>query len=193
MEQLELFDTKKLIRNHLVEYLFVISPDLPTKNKVIELKKKLHAIIDISQLGLMSKPHVSIIDFRFAKENDEQIIELTTNALNSVTSFIAEIKGVSTFINGKESRTLILNFENPMPIIQIQKLLSISFFNKTSSYNPHITIANSIPISKFEQIQDLSIFDYKGILSCSNISLLKRTISNGKESPFLNIHDFVLR
>lgn len=175
MGQLDIFGSQ------IHEYLFVIEPDQKTVEKLIQLKKLLHAQIPLSDQTLQSKPHISICYFEASDFSDELIISKSNQAISVIESFDINLSGCEKWKNG----TFVLKIKQDQFIQKLQKELSLIF--KGVIQTPHLTIARNI--SK-ESLDHLSIddFQYTRSFKCQAILLLKKT---GNE-PYQILHQILL-
>lgn len=135
-------------------YWFIIEPPLEIQRFVTELKWEIGA----TQLDFESrttKPHLSIIKYMAAEENERRIFETLKKELLNIGSFKLSVTGIQAF---DSSRTIYLatdfpkNLQEVKRIVQVnKKTLRISDQSCQILETPHITVAKNLGRKTFRQ------------------------------------------
>lgn len=180
-DQLSLFGEERY------EYFFLIQPDTNTDKQVRSYKRMLNDTIKLSSENLFSVPHLSLFKWQVEGGIDSYIIQKTTEALKNVSRFKIRLGGVDIYTHGSAKRSLVLKVDNAESVKAVNRTLINEFHFQEQSYQPHITIARSIPTDDFNKLgYKFNQFNYKGEFFCDKVSILKKPMGEGKRYVLLH-------
>jgi 2'-5' RNA ligase len=199
--QLKLFEWKQ--EGFLsYEYFFLISPPYPIRQIVKGFKHKMHHEIGLSDFNMLSVPHISLLLNPEIERHDKDIIERGHKALMKAGNFRVNIDGPDFFTHS-ETNSVFLKVRNSDPLQKMFNALHKEFDHffpeeLETDFNPHLTIARSIPRDNFNKISySLNEYDLKTEFTCHTITLLVREVSTfGKKvlkGKYEKIYDYYLR
>lgn len=152
----------------LYAYLVVLSPPQDVKDAIAKIKKDLNDIADIGERNVQSIAHITLFD----KLTDDAVLsETTAQLLGSQKPFTIKI-GKWNFYDHGHSVTVILEIENPEPIINLMETL------KSKSKSPHISLAKKITHATFEKLKPyLDNLNYAAEWRCNEVNVLRKLMS----------------
>jgi 2'-5' RNA ligase len=184
-QQLELFDVLTLVPEKkrpslpplkMYEYFLLISPVSEVKQRVRELRYKLHKHVGLSLENLISVPHLSLVLFRQRDEMDSNVLDKTISAISGFRPFSISTDKAGVF-NHPSNKDVVLKVENPDMVRALMDSLSDEFRFSANRYAPHITIGKSIANKNFEKVSpSLNEFDCKTTFMCNSVTILRRTV-----------------
>lgn len=174
--QLELFELEntKILNPTTYEYLLLLSPSYAIKEKIAQKKHLLNAEIGISAENVRSTAHVSLAKFA-SPFSEHFLFSLIKNVAESFKPFKLEIKELEEFDHG-HSRSLVLKFKDDEYVKRVQQYLSMVLRLNTHTYDPHITIARSVPTHDIQRINNLHDYFFEGSFECHKITVLKKPL-----------------
>ena len=175
--QLNLFrERTKQLEQGQYEFFILISPSYAIKEKVAEKKHQLHKEIGISNENLRSIAHVSL--FKFLNPYPEDFLrESIKRSVQFLKPFTLEIEGLQVY-DHNYTRSIVLKFKNDLQVKRLQQNLfrALSFY--PGNFDPHLTIARSIPLEDFNRIQDLNDYVIEGKFECNKVTILKKPLGS---------------
>lgn len=180
-EQLSLFEEERF------EYFFLIQPDPGTDRAVRSYKQVLNETIPLSSENLWSVPHLSLFKWQVNSGMDDYIIRKTTEALSGAGGFVVRMGGLDIYTHGPDKRSLVLRVDNPDAVKTLNRSLIREFQLREFVWQPHITIARSIPTTDFNKLgYKFNQFNYKGEFYCNKVVILKKKIGEGEKYILLH-------
>lgn len=169
------------------EYFFLIQPDAKLDREVRSYKRLLNEKITLSDDNLYAVPHLSLFKWQVNTSMDQYIIQKTTEALHSLGGFMIRLGGVDVFTHGPEKRSLVLKVDNAETVKGLSRSLIHTFKFREHNWQPHITIARSIPTADFNKLNyKFNQFNYKGEFYCDRVVILKKPMGEGKKYVLLH-------
>lgn len=152
----------------LYAYLIVLSPPPDVKDAIAKIKKELNAIADIGERNVQSIAHITLFD----KLTDDENLKDTTQDLASGRRSFWIKSGKWNYYDYGHSVTVILEIENPEPILQLMEVL------KSKNKSPHISLAKKISYETFEKLKPyLENMTYSAQWKCNEINVLRKLMS----------------
>lgn len=174
--QLELFESGGTKISHVTtyEYLLLLSPSYAIKEKVAQKKHLLNKEIGISTENLRSIAHVSLAKF-ISPFSERFLFSLIKNVAENFKPFKLEIKELEEFDHG-HSRSLVLKFKDDEYVKRVQEYLSMVLRLNRGTFDPHLTIARSVPFEDAQRINNLHDYFFEGSFDCHKITVLKKPL-----------------
>lgn len=152
----------------LYAYLIVLSPPQEVKDAIAKIKKDLNAIADIGERNVQSIAHITLFD---KLTDDENLAETTKELVKEQKPVKIEI-GKWNFYDHGHSVTVLLEIENPEPIVALMEVL------KSKNKSPHISLAKKISHETFEKLKPyLENLTYTEEWHCTEINVLRKLMS----------------
>jgi 2'-5' RNA ligase len=152
----------------LYAYPVVLSPPREVKDYIAKIKKDLNAIADIGERNVQSIAHITLFD---KLTDDENLKETTEQLIARIHPFTIRT-GKWNYYDHGHSVTVILEIENPAPIIEIMGTL------KSKNKSPHISLAKRISHNTFEKLKPyLESLNYTAQWHCTEINVLRKLMS----------------
>lgn len=180
-EQLSLFEEERF------EYFFLIYPDAKTDREVRSYKRSLNELIPLSTENLWSVPHLSLFKWQVNAGMDDFIVRKSTEALAGIGGFNVRMGGVDVYTHGPDKRSLVLKVDNADSVKALNRSLLREFHFRELVWQPHITIARSVPTAEFNKLgYKFGPYNYKGEFYCDKVSILKKKIGEGEKYILLH-------
>lgn len=165
-------------RNHLWEYLLVVSPSKEVFDKVAGEKTNFYENYGY-KLAIQTKPHITIANFLAKEEMEATLSRWIQNICNLQSSFTVTVNNYGGF----PPHTIYLRIQNPEPFNKLANALKIldGFIRSNECpplkliAKPHLSIAGKLP----QFIYETAIKEYAGKTFCESFTvdrlmLLKR-------------------
>lgn len=152
----------------LYAYLVVLSPPQEVKDAIAQIKKDLNAIADIGERNVQSIAHITLFD---KLTDDESLKETTEKLIGTQKPFMVKT-GRWSFYDHSHSVTVILEINQPGPIIKLMEGL------KSKNKSPHISLAKKIPHETFKKLKPyLENLDFSAEWLCTEVNVLRKLMS----------------
>lgn len=152
----------------LYAYLIVLSPPPEVKEAISKIKKDLNGIADIGRRNVQSIAHITLFD----KLTDDDVLTNTTEELvKGQKPFQIKVGNWNYYDHG-HSVTVVLEIENPEPIVALMEKL------KSKNKSPHISLAKRISHETFGKLKPyLEDLHYTATWECGDINVLRKLMS----------------
>ncbi len=181
--QLSLFSEAKKeipVLDTVHQYFFIISPPNAIRSKVKLLKHKLHRSIGLSDYNLYSDPHISLMSFHTMQPVNERFIEAVQQLFSKNNTFDINLNGFDHFEHGLTSNTIYVKVEDSNKIYNLYQELHALLGLRVRSFVPHLTVAQTIPRSRFKKSFSLvKKHSVEETFTCNQVTILERKLQHG--------------
>lgn len=175
--QLNLFrERTRQLEQGQYEFFLLISPSYAIKEKVAEKKHQLNKEIGLSAENLRSIGHISL--FKFLNPYPEDFLkDAVRRSVQFLKPFMLEIEGIHVY-DHNYTKSLVLKFRNDIELKKMRQNLLRALSFHPADFDPHLTIARSIPTEDFNRIQDREAYFINGRFECNKITILKKPLGS---------------
>jgi len=164
------------------EYYPVLIPDQNGQEEISALYEVMVNQVGVKQSQLTKMPHISI-DGVTCPENDEKVLESIKAFLVTQNPILIDFTGVSYF-PGRGGITLTLGIQNPVPVLEFNKLFMSAIQGKITKLKLHLTLARYVNSEHFERMKQPDIIYPKSCI-CQSVAVLKKRV--GEKGAYVNI------
>jgi 2'-5' RNA ligase len=175
--QLNLFrERTRQLEQMKYEFFLLISPSYAIKEKVAQKKHQLHEEIGLSNENLRSIGHISL--FKFLNPYPEDFLKDTIKrSVQFLKPFTLEIDELQVY-DHNYTKSIVLKFKNDLALKKMRQNLFRALSFHPASFDPHLTIARSIPLEDFNRIGNINDYFVEGKFECDKITVLRKPLGS---------------